>query len=220
MSKEQILEAYRFRHACKEFDASRRIDEQDFQFILETGRLSPSSFGFEPWSFVVLQNPQIREKLLPVTWGGQRQIPTASHLVLLLARTPSAMDPDSAYVTSMLEEVRKLPPDLVPGARQRYRKFLDSDFKLSGNERATFEWACRQTYIALGNMMTAAAQIGIDSCPIEGFDKELVEAILREEGVLANNDYGLACMVAFGYRIREPRDKSRRPMDQVVRWVL
>ncbi|MGG2197463.1 NAD(P)H-dependent oxidoreductase [Paenibacillus validus] len=220
MSRERIIEAYRFRHACKEFDASRQIREEDFHFILETGRLSPSSFGFEPWSLVVLQNPQIRAKLLPVTWGGQKQIPTASHLVLLLARNASSLRPDAPYITSMLEDVRKIPPELVTGARDRYRKFLDSDFKLSGNDRAMFEWACRQSYIALGNMMTAAAQIGIDSCPIEGFDKEAVETLLRAEGVVTGDDFGLACMAAFGYRIREPRDKTRRPLDQVVRWVL
>lgn len=68
-AKEQILAAYRFRHACKEFDSEKKISDADFQFILETGRLSPSSFGFEPWKFIVLQNPRIREKLLPVTWG-------------------------------------------------------------------------------------------------------------------------------------------------------
>lgn len=64
------------------------------------------------------------------------------------------------------------------------------------------------------------SQIGIDSCPIEGFDKEAVETLLRAEGVVTGDDFGLACMAAFGYRIREPRDKTRRPLDQVVRWVL
>ncbi len=89
--KNEILAAYQFRHATKEFDASRKISSGDFQFILETGRLSPSSFGLEPWQFVVVQNPQIREKLRPFAWGAQKQLPTASHFVLILSRLPKDM---------------------------------------------------------------------------------------------------------------------------------
>lgn len=219
MNKEELLQAHRSRHACKEFDNTRKISEEDFAFILETGRLSPSSFGFEPWQFVVLQNKQIREKLLPVTWGGQRQIPTASHFVLLLTRTNEDMMPNSEHILHMLRDVRKVPQDIVDGMMDRYLKFLESDFKLIANERAMFEWLCRQTYLALSNMMTAAAQIGIDSCPIEGFDKDKVEAILQEEGILDREHFGLACMAAFGYRLHEPRPKTRRPIEEVVNWV-
>ena len=193
--------------------------EDDFRFILETGRLSPSSFGFEPWRFVVLQNVSLREKLLPITWGGQKSIPTASHLLLLLSRTKSSFMPDSEYIAHIMNDVRRVPAEALAGIRARYRTFLESDFELIDNDRAMFEWASRQTYIALANMMTAAALIGIDSCPIEGFQKSGVEAMLREEGLLDGDEFGLSCMVAFGYRAREPREKTRRPIDEVVRWV-
>lgn len=219
MRKEDILNAFRFRHACKEFDPERRVAEDDFRFILETGRLSPSSFGFEPWRFVVLQNVSLREKLLPITWGGQKSIPTASHLLLLLSRTKSSFMPDSEYIAHIMNDVRRVPAEALAGIRARYRTFLESDFELIDNDRAMFEWASRQTYIALANMMTAAALIGIDSCPIEGFQKSGVEAMLREEGLLDGDEFGLSCMVAFGYRAREPREKTRRPIDEVVRWV-
>jgi nitroreductase len=112
-----------------------------------------------------------------------------------------------------------LPDDILALYTKLHHKFLESDFDLLGNERAMFEWACRQTYIALGNMMTAAAQIGIDSCPVEGFDKEKAEQVLREAGVLKDDSFGISCMVAFGYRIREPREKTRQSVDQVVEWV-
>ncbi|MNC06764.1 putative NAD(P)H nitroreductase YfkO [compost metagenome] len=82
-----------------------------------------------------------------------------------------------------------------------------------------FEWGARQTYLALGNMMTAAAQIGIDSCPIEGFDKLKIEEILAAEGIMDPEHFGIACMVAFGSRLNEPRGKTRRSADQVVQWV-
>ncbi|QWU17677.1 Nitroreductase [Paenibacillus sophorae] len=216
--KDQIIEAYQFRHACKEFDAGKKISDADFDFILETGRLSPSSFGFEPWKFVVLQNPAIREKLLPVTWGAQKQLPTSSHFVIALSRTQADMVADSAHIQRMMKEVQLLPEEVQHGKGKAYHNFQENDFKLLENERVTFEWGSRQTYIALGNMMTAAAQIGIDSCPIEGFDKEKVEQILKEEGILKGN-FGIACMVAFGYRLQEPRPKTRQTIEQIVEWV-
>ncbi len=107
--KERILEAYRFRHACKEFDATKSISKEDFDFILETGRLSLSSFGFEPWKFLVVQNMDLRTKLLPVTWGAQKQLPTASHFVIILARTKPSMVADSAYIQYMMKDVRSSP---------------------------------------------------------------------------------------------------------------
>jgi nitroreductase len=219
MDKQEILEAYHFRHACKAFDPSRKITPEDFQFILETGRLSPSSFGLEPWKFVVLQNADIREKLLPITWGGQKSIPTASHMILMLARTKSSMQPDSDYVNHLLEQTRKMPSDIIKIVKQRIQTFFDTDFNLIDNDRALFEWVCRQTYIPLANMMTAAAQIGIDSCPIEGFQKENVEVLLAEEGILDRDQFGLSCMVTFGYRVTDPRAKTRRSLDEVVTWV-
>lgn len=222
MDKQEILNALTFRHACKVFDPERRISEEDFTYILEAGRLSPSSFGLEGWRCVVLQNPELRNRLLPVTWGGQKSIPTASHFVLLLARTKQSMMPDSDFIKHMKQDIQHFSDEVFAGFQERYRKFLESDFGLIGDrdERLVFEWTSRQAYIALGNMMTAAALIGIDSCPIEGFQKQEVEAILQEAGAMEQNgDFGLSCMVAFGYRVQEPRVKTRRPMDEVVKWV-
>jgi nitroreductase len=88
------------------------------------------------------------------------------------------------------------------------------------SERSLLDWSCRQTYIALGNMMTAAALIGIDSCPIEGFDYRAVNEILQNEGLLENGNLSASVMVAFGYREEDPhRSKTRKTMDQVVQWV-
>ena len=216
--KEQMLNACYFRHACKEFDPAKKISGDDFAFILEVGRLSPSSFGFEPWKFVILQDQAIRQRLLPVTWGAQKQLPTASRFVVLLSRTKEGLTVDSDHIQHMMRVIQKLPEETVKGKGARYHNFLTNEFKLMDNERVLFEWGARQTYIALGNMMTAAALIGIDSCPIEGFDKEAVERILREEGILEDG-FGVACMVAFGYRVREPREKTRQPMEDVTAWV-
>ncbi|MCR8644315.1 NAD(P)H-dependent oxidoreductase [Paenibacillus sp. N1-5-1-14] len=216
--KNEILSAYQYRHATKEF-SDQKVSEENFEFIIETGRLSPSSFGFEPWKFLVIQNPQVREKIHPHVWGGQRQIPTASHFVILLSRQPKDMLAHSTYISEIMNNVQQLPPEVAEGKQKMYDNFLKVEFNLEGNERAMFEWASRQTYIALGNMMTAAAQIGIDSCPIEGFMKENVEEILATEGILDREHFGISAMVAFGYRLHEPREKTRRSTSDVIQWV-
>ncbi len=216
-----FLEAMRFRHACKEFDPSGQIPEEEFEAILEAGRLSPSSFGFEPWKFLVIQNMPLREKIRGLCWGGQGQLPTASHVVVLLARTPECMRPDSPYVQGeIMTETQNLPEDMRELRTGRYRRFLDEDFCLTGNERAGFEWAARQCYIAMGNMLTMAAVMRIDSCPIEGFSKQGLEDLLAGEGLLDSHEYGVACLMAFGYRKKKDlRPKTRRPAELVAQWV-
>ncbi|GMK41778.1 putative NAD(P)H nitroreductase YfkO [Paenibacillus sp. CCS19] len=219
VTKADIIAAYQSRHATKVFDPTRKITDEDFDFILETGRLSPSSFGFEPWQFVVVQNDAIRERIRGVSWGAQRSLPTASHFIVLLTRTAPSLLPDSPYITNMMEQIQQLPPEVAAGKRQAYRNFLESDFQLLQDDRYVFEWASRQTYIALGNMLTAAALIGIDSCPIEGFVLEDLNRVLEEEGLLDPDQFRVSAMAAFGYRAQEPRNKTRRPSDSVVQWV-
>jgi nitroreductase len=216
--KQQILDAFHFRHATKEFDPNKKISDDDFNFILETGRLSPSSIGLEPWKFLVVQNPELREKLRKVSWGAQGQLPTASHFVVILAYRDVRYD--SEYVINHMKNVRKMPDEVIATVSDRYKNFQELDLHLLESDRALFDWACKQTYIALGNMMTAAAQIGIDSCPIEGFDFDAVNKILEEEGLLEDGQLGVSVMVAFGYRAADPhRPKTRKELDQVVRWI-
>ncbi|AEI39071.1 NAD(P)H-dependent oxidoreductase [Paenibacillus mucilaginosus] len=217
--KHEILKAYEFRHACKEFDAGRQIPDEDFEFILETGRLSPSSFGFEPWKFVVVQSPELRAKLLPVSWGAQGQLSTASHFVLLLSRTKEDLLAGSAYLQNLMENIHHMPDNVVEMLSGFYKNFQENTYKLLDDDRYLQDWAGKQAYIALGNMLTAAAQIGIDSCPIEGFDPEGVSKILEEEGILENGRYALTVMAAFGYRKNEPRPKTRQSLDSVVQWI-
>ncbi|MFM9277479.1 NAD(P)H-dependent oxidoreductase [Paenibacillus jiagnxiensis] len=215
--KQEILKAYQFRHACKVFDTSKKISDDDFHFILETGRLSPSSFGLEPWKFVVIQEAALREKLRPVCGGAQGQLPTASHFVIILARRRGGLRSDSDHVIKMMKDIQHMPEEVVQFASRIYKSFIETE--LEDNDRLIFEWACKQTYIALGNMMTAAAQIGIDSCPIEGFDQKQVTSILQQEGIINSNEFGVACMAAFGYRQDDPkRPKARQHLEDIVVW--
>lgn len=138
--------------------------------------------------------------------------------MIILARTAEDMHHEADYIQYINREIKKLPSERIERFKGVYKKFLEEDFRLD-NDRAIFDWACKQTYIALGNMMTAAAEIGIDSCPIEGYEKEPVEEILRQSGVIEGNHFGIATMVAFGYRVREPRPKVRQPLENVVEWI-
>jgi len=218
-TKNQIIDAFNFRHACKEFDPARKIADGDFDTILEAGRLSPSSFGFEPWKFLIVQNMDLREKMRAVSWGAQKQLPTASHFMVLLARKGTDLRYDAAYIRTIMKDIQKSPAEVMAARVARVKSFQESDFRLT-DDRMLFDWACKQTYIALGNMLTAAALLGIDSCPIEGFDREQLEGVLSQAGVLDGAHFGVACMAAFGYRAADPaRAKTRRDIDEVAEWV-
>ncbi|WP_332693715.1 NAD(P)H-dependent oxidoreductase [Halalkalibacter lacteus] len=216
--KQQILEAFQFRHATKEFDSSREISDEDFYFILETGRLSPSSIGLEPWKFVVIQNQEFKEKLRAIAWGAERQLRTSSHFVIILARKSVDVRYDSDYITNHLKTVKKAPDEIVKDLPRRYQNFQEK-FGVLENERTIFDWSCKQTYIALANMMTAAAQIGIDSCPMEGFEYKRVHDLLEKEGLLEEGHFDVSVMVAFGYRKDEPREKTRKELNDIVTWI-
>lgn len=219
--KNEILNAYNYRYACKEFNPEKKIADDDFNFILETGRLSPSSFGWEPWKFVVVQKDSLRDELKKFTWGAQRQLPSASHFVLLLARKSVDTKADSSYIRYMAEQVQQLPEDITEMKLNFFKNFQENDFDLT-DDRKLFDWASKQLYIPMANMMSSAAQIGIDSCPIEGFNSKQIDAILVKEGIIDIEQFGIAAMVSFGYRAEGTRipEKTRQTVDKVVEWIL
>lgn len=216
ISKQQILEAFNFRAACRVYDPNKKISREDMDYILELARLSPSSVGSEPWKFLVLQNPEIREKIHPVAWGIKHPIQDASHLVVILAKKNARYD--SEFFRISLEK-RGLTPEQMEATLARYKSFQMDDMKIADSERALFDWCSKQTYIALGNMMSGAAMIGIDSCPVEGFSYDEVNRILSEEGLFDSKEYGVSCMVTFGYRAKPITKKYRKPTEEVVQWV-
>lgn len=152
LSKEQVLSAFKNRKSCRHYDAARKISAGDFQFILELGRLSPSSVGSEPWQFVVVQNPEIRQAIKPFSWGMADALDTASHLVVFLAKKNARFD--SPFMLESLKRRGVTEPDAVEKSLARYRAFQADDIKILDDSRALFDWCCRQTYIALANMMT------------------------------------------------------------------
>ncbi len=218
ISKENILNAFQYRHATKEFDDTKKVSDDDINFIMKTANLSPSSFGFEPWHFVVVQDKELRELLKPVAWGAPLKLDTASHFILGLSMKTSMTKWNSEYIMHMMKNVKQLPDDAIEIYSKFYREFQERDFNLD-TDKKLFDWASKQTYIALANMMTSAALIGIDSCPIEGFHEEKAEALLKEKFGIDTDKYGLSYMVAFGFRKAEPpHAKSRRNFDEIITW--
>jgi len=219
ISKEEIINAFKFRHATKEFDSTKKLSEEDIRFILKTANLSPSSFGFEPWHFVVVQNKELRELLKPVAWGAPDKLDTASHFILGLSMKATMTKWNTDYISYMMNEVKQMPEDVVKMYTNFYKTFQENDFKLD-TDKKLFDWASKQTYIALANMMTSAALIGIDSCPIEGFHQEKTETVLREKFDIDTNKYGLSFMAAFGHRKETPsHPKTRRNLEDIVTWT-
>lgn len=194
--------AIHFRHACKIFDESKNISDEDLSFILEAGRMSPSSFGMEQWHFIVITNQAIKEQIKKVSWD-QPQITTASKL-LIIAHQKQVRSEDE-YIQGQFQKFGY--PDML---KNLYKNWIDhrSDEELCA-------WSAKQSYIAAGNMMSAAASIGIDSCPIEGFDKDSVEKILN----LDTSKLAVAMLLPFGYRIKPQQPRLRSTIKEITTFI-
>lgn len=204
-----FTEAMDYRHACKVFDDSKKINKEDLNFILEAGRKSPSSFGMEPWKFLVINNDELRAKIRPVCWD-QPQITTCSDLVIILAAIEDVKVESGVPMRKFSR--REMPQEKKDFYLGLYANHLKDT--LSSNENI-YSWTARQCYIAAGNMMTAAAIKGIDSCPIEGFEKDNLEKILE----LDTTKYQVAMVLPFGYRINEQSSQLREKLEDVVEFI-
>lgn len=201
-----VIEALKFRHACKKFDPERKISEEDLELILEAACLSPTSFGMEAWKFLVLASPEIREKLRPACWD-QAQVTESSHVIVILAR-PEVIAPGNDYVLKNFLR-RQLPEDATKAYVERYKWYMETEVY---PRMSPFAWCAKQCYIGLANIMTAAASLGIDTCPLEGFEKDRVEDVLG----IDREKYQVAVLVALGYRAGEQTPRRRHGRDVLV----
>lgn len=218
INKTDILSAQQWRFACKEFDVNNKISAEDFNFLLEIIRLSPSSFGFQPFQVFVLKNKALLEELKLVTWGGQKQFPTASEVILFTLRKDIRFDSD--FIDYSLKTVRKLPEEIINIYKPLVKQHQEQDFELLNDVRYLNDWAGKQIYIALGNLMTAAAEISIDSCPIEGFSIAGVTEILTKHHIMDPALQEPCVFCALGYRLAPPvRAKTRRDTNDLIKFI-
>jgi len=185
-----LLQALRWRYATKAFDASRRIDAPTWEALEQALVLTASSYGLQPWKFLVITDPAIRAELRPHSWN-QSQITDCSHLVVLLKkRLITAADADQLITATAA--ARGLDPSLLEG----YRKMIQVDLIDGPRSQVIGAWAANQVYIALGNLLTSAALLGVDTCAIEGFSPPEYDRILKLEA----DDYQSCVVCACGYR--------------------
>ena len=211
--RQHILDVFHRRYATKKFDPNKKISDADWQTIIEAGRLSPSSFGYEPWKFLLIENPEIKEDLKKICWGAVNSLNGASHFVIILARKNVTIT--SPHVKHMVEDVMGVDFDVHSPRSEKFKSFQENDFDLN-SDRALFDWASKQTYIPLTNMMTVAAELGIDSCPIEGFNRTKVDKYLADKGIIDPDKFGVSVMLGLGYRDQEQPKKTRQPLDEVL----
>lgn len=185
VSPSSILDALQFRYATKQFDPARKIDAATWSALEQSLVLTPSSFGLQPWKFLVITDHAVREQLVEHSWG-QRQVADCSHLVVMAVRTSV----DEAYIDrfiARIAEVRGVPAQSLAG----YRGMMAGSLGMM-----TPDWAAKQAYIALGQFMLAAAMLGIDTCPMEGFLPAKYDEILG----LSSQGLTTAVLCPAGYR--------------------
>lgn len=204
-----LQENLRWRYAVKKFDPERVVDEAHVEAILEAGNLSASSYGLQPYRFVVIRDQELQERLVTSSYG-QRQVADASHVILIAIRT----DVDDQYIanyTNMVEENRDIPT----GSLDQYRDVMIGAIGGMSDQRRE-NWAIRQTYIALGSMMAACAALEVDSCPMEGFIPNEYDDILK----LADRKLHASLVLPIGYRSPDDPNqhlkKVRKPLDEMV----
>jgi nitroreductase len=192
-----LLSQLQWRYATKAFDPAQKIPAETWTALEDALVLTPSSFGLQPWKFLVITNPELREQLVPQAWG-QRQVAEASHLVVMCVRTKIDVAFLDAYLQDMAAK-RGIPVAALDQLRGMMVGFVEAM-----TDEQLDEWAAKQCYIALGNFMTAAALVGVDTCPMEGF----VPAKFDE--ILGLNEQGLRSVVCCpaGYRSAEDKYAS------------
>lgn len=211
--RKAIIDVFQRRYATKKFNPTKKISNKDFETILEAGRLSPSSFGYEPWKFLIIENKKMKNDLKDICWGAINSLNGASHFIIILARKNVTIE--SAHVKHMVEDVMHHEFSITSERSQKFKDFQENDFDLN-SERSLFDWASKQTYIPLANMMTTAAMLGIDSCPIEGFNREKVDRYLANKEIIDPAEFGTSVMLGLGYRDQQQPVKTRQSMDEIV----
>ncbi|MEX0314655.1 MAG: NAD(P)H-dependent oxidoreductase [Allomuricauda sp.] len=187
-----ILENRTWRYATKKFDSTKKVSDENLELLLEATRLSASSYGLQPYHIFVVTDQETKEKLRPVSWG-QSQITDASHIIVFANVTDFGEELMDGYLENV-SSTRNIPTEGLKG----YGDFMKSKLLELSLETKSI-WASKQAYIAFSNMMQAAAELKIDTCPMEGFESEAYNKILG----LEEKNLNASVVLAVGYRSKE-----------------
>jgi nitroreductase len=213
IANDKLIRQLEWRYAVKKFDPTRNISEADWATLEKALVLSPSSFGLQPWKFFVINNPEIRAKLPAISWG-QTQSVDASHFVVLAHRKDLTAG-DIEYFIDHVAKVRGVSRESLGG----YLATIENFRKTFSENGILNTWTSRQVYIALGTLLTSAAVLGIDACPMEGIDTAKYDELLG----LGAKGYTSLCAVALGFRagddVYAEAPKVRFPLSEVIEHV-
>lgn len=205
----ELIESLRWRYATKQFDAQRSLSEEQVQELLEATNLSATSYGLQPFKFLVLRDQAKQDQLVASSYG-QTQVAQASHLIVIATRT----DVDANYISEyvkLMESQRGLPE----GALDQYKTVMTGSIA-SMDEKTMDVWATKQAYLALGTLLVACAAAKIDACPMEGFVAAEYDEFL---GLPAMN-LRAAVVIPIGYRAEDDKHqnykKVRRKLSDIV----
>jgi nitroreductase len=213
MDSQDLLKALEWRYATKVFDPNKKIPADIWQTLERALVLTPTSYGLQPYKFLIISDPAKRAELVPHSWG-QKQVVDASHFVVFTAKMKMT-EADVDKLIRRTVEIRKLPAD----ALNAYRGMMLGDVVNGPRGKIAHEWATRQTYIALGNLMTCAAVLGVDACPMEGLVPAEYDKVLN----LAGTGYATVVACALGYRSADDKyaklAKVRYDTKEIVRHI-
>jgi nitroreductase len=210
LSAADLVEQLKWRYATKQFDPLRKIPAETWAALEEALILTPSSFGLQPWKFLVVTDAELKRALVGASWR-QTQPADCSHHVVFAARR-NLTEADVDHFISRTAEVRGSGVESLAG----YRKVIVGFAANAAKEGWLGEWAIRQVYIALGNFMTSCAAIGVDTCPMEGIVPEQYDEILG----LTGGEFTTVVACAAGYRAANDKygvlAKVRFPVEEII----
>lgn len=187
-----FIENQNWRYATKKFDASKIVASKDIDFLKEAVRLAATSYGLQPFQVLIIETQEIKEQLKSASWG-QSQITDASHVFVFANKTEISDEFVDDYIKNT-SETRDIPIENL----KQYGSFVKKTI-VKMNSETLSNWTSKQTYIALGNLLNAAAEIKVDTTPIEGFDPKQYNEILG----LTQKGLNATVVAAVGYRSEE-----------------
>ena len=219
-TKEQLRNAANSRFATKTFDAEKQISEEDWKFLMELAHLTPSSIGLEPWKVLDIQNPELRKKLFPISWGAQRGQLDASHYIVILSAKQQMFSEEEGYVKKMMSEIHHFPAELVAPYSNKVAHMFDGRVE-EARELAYFDYSVHQAHLMAMNICNNAALMGIDTCMIGGVDADAYDKLLGEEmGLYDTKKWSVGLCVAIGYHLADAgHGKTRKPFEEFYQVV-
>jgi len=204
-----IIKKLNWRYAVKQFDASKIVSEEKLNIILNAFNLTATSYGLQPLKLLVIQDKVFQKKMVEHTMN-QQQVADASHVLVFCIET----DIDKAYIENyfnLVKSIRDTPDEIL----NPFKTFLIEDFNSKSTQQLQ-DWATKQAYLTMGNLLTVCALEEIDACPMEGFSPKEYDKLLD----LKSKGLKSVLVMPIGYRHKDDYmsklKKVRKPLDQSV----